>query len=93
MKLEGWLLLLGVCVLVCAPECAAFQNAKPTIRTADDIAAAWCAAYNAKRVGITAEQAADQFCATEAQLRPWLDLVLAGEKEGVAKLGVQKGCK
>jgi hypothetical protein len=80
----GWSLFFG---------CAAFQNAKPTIRTASDIAAAWCAAYNAKRAGITAEQAADQFCATEAQLRPWLDLVLAGEKEGVGKLGVQKECK
>lgn len=74
-----------------ATSCA---EMKPLIRTANDIAAAWCEAYYSKQSGITAEQAAQDFCKTEAQLHPWLDLVLAGERDGVAKLGVMKeNCK
>lgn len=92
MKLEGWLFLLGMVVFVSGPDCAAWNSAKPAIRTANDIATAWCVAYNVKKAGITAEQAADQFCSTQAQLRPWLDLILAGERDGVAKLGVPKEC-
>lgn len=90
MKLDGWLFLLGIAVFVYGPDCAAF---KPAARTANDLAGQWCAAYNAQKKGITLDEALNRFCATEAQIKPWLDLILAGERDGVGKLGVQKECK
>lgn len=71
-------------------SCAAF---KPAARTANDLAGQWCAAHYAQLNGVTVDEALSKFCATELQLKPWLDLILAGEKQGVGKLGVQKECR
>jgi hypothetical protein len=71
-------------------DCAAL---KPAARTANDLAGQWCAAHYAQLNGLSVDEALQKFCATELQLRPWLDLILAGEKQGVGKLGVQKECK
>jgi hypothetical protein len=82
-------------MMVWLPSCAALQNAKPAIKTATDVARAFCAAWNAKEAGITAEQAVDKFCATEEQLAPFIQLVLAGEKRGIAGLAAapEGACK
>lgn len=63
-------------------SCAAI---KPVANTAHDIAKLWCEAhYKASgKDGVTAEQ----LCASEKVLRPWIDMVLAGEKNGVEKAG------
>ena len=60
--------------------CAAL---KPAVNTAHDIAKLWCEAhYKASgKDGVTAEQ----LCASERVLRPWIDMVLSGEKNGVEK--------
>jgi hypothetical protein len=65
------------------------------VQTVTDVARAFCAAWNAKKAGITAEEAVDKFCATEAQLAPFIQLVLAGEKRGIAGLaaGPEGACK
>lgn len=70
---------------VFSASCAAFRA---PARTADDAAQVICAAHEAKRQGVSVDQALDQFCKTEAQLRPWLELVLSAEREGV-----KGGCK
>lgn len=76
--------------LLLVPDCAAL---KPAARTANDLAGQWCAAHYAQLNGLSVDEALQKFCATELQLKPWLDLVLAGEREGVGKLGIQKECK
>lgn len=73
-----------------ATGCAAFNSAKPVLRTADDIAGAWCASHFAETSGLSVEDAAKTFCATEAQLRPWLRLVLSGQRDGIDRAGVCK---
>jgi len=78
-KLSALLLMLGLLFLT---SCSAV---KPIINTAHDIAKLWCEAhYKASgKDGVTAEQ----LCASEKILRPWIDMVLAGEKDGVEAAG------
>lgn len=78
-KLSALLLMLGLLFL---PSCSAV---KPIINTAHDIAKLWCEAhYKASgKEQITAEE----LCASEKILRPWIDMVLAGEKDGVEAAG------
>lgn len=82
-----------VCAALAASGCSLFQSAKAPTRAAEDLAAAWCAAHFAGVRGLSVQDAEEQFCSTVEQLKPWLDLVLSGEKNGVEHLGVQENCR
>lgn len=59
------------------PACASW---KPVARTADGIAETLCAQFfSEQKPGLTLEEAADQFCATHEDLKPWIDQVLAAK--------------
>jgi hypothetical protein len=58
-------------------------SAKPYIRTADDAASWACAAFYGKKQGLSLDDAAKTFCKSKAQLQPWLDQLLALERQGV----------
>lgn len=74
--------VLGLFLLLCAPlSCA---GSKPYLRTADDAATWACAAFYGKKQGLSLDEAAQTFCKTKAQLQPWLDQLLALERQGVA---------
>lgn len=74
--------VLGLFLLLCAPlSCA---EAKPYLRTADDAATWACAAFYGKKQGLSLDEAARTFCKTKAQIQPWLDHLLALERQGVA---------
>lgn len=74
--------VLGLFLLLCAPlSCA---GSKPYLRTADDAATWACSAFYGKKQGISLDEAAQTFCKTKAQLQPWLDQLLALERQGVA---------
>lgn len=70
-------LTLGCVCLVLMTGCA---ELKPIARTTDDVARSLCALFFSQRQGVTLEQAERAFCATEADLRPWLDQVLAAKQ-------------
>jgi hypothetical protein len=54
---------------------------KPIARTVDGAAEALCAQFFAEqKPGLSLEDAAKQFCATEADLKPWIDEVLAAKQ-------------
>lgn len=74
--------VLGLFLLLCVPlSCA---GSKPYLRTADDAATWACSAFYGKKQGISLDEAAQTFCKTKAQLQPWLDQLLALERQGVA---------
>ncbi len=80
MKRVAYLAItLGLCA---AGACA---QVKPVIRSAVDIARDLCALVSSERYGISAQDAARMFCATEAQLDPWLQEILAAEQRAAAK--------
>lgn len=54
---------------------------KPVARTADGIAEALCGQFFGEKQGISIEEAAKQFCATQDDLRPWIDQVLAAKRD------------
>lgn len=58
-------------------------ESKPYIRTADDAATWACSAFYGKKQGMSLDEAARTFCKTKAQLQPWLDQLLALERQGV----------
>ncbi len=70
-------------LLATLPLCAAVAcaDAKPVVRTAADMARDLCAVVMAQRNGISSDEAVKTFCATERQLEPWIDLILAAEKQ------------
>lgn len=78
-KLAGPLVvLLLVCSLPALHGCASW---KPIARTADGVAETLCAQFFAEqKPGLSLEDAAKEFCATEADLRPWIDQVLAAKQ-------------
>jgi hypothetical protein len=67
-------------LLALLPGCAAFQSAKPVLRTVDDVATNLCALFFADRESISVEDAARTFCRTKRQLQPWIDEVLAAQQ-------------
>ena len=74
--------LLAVLALFAAVACA---EVKPVARTAVDIARDFCAITVAERNGVSVEEAVKQFCATEEQLDPWLDELLAAKQRVAAQ--------
>lgn len=58
-------------------------GSKPYLRTADDAATWACAAFYSKKQSLSLDEAAQSFCKTKAQLQPWLDQLLALERQGV----------
>jgi len=76
------LALVAVLALIAAGACA---EMKPVVRTAVDIARDLCAMTIAERNGISTEEAVRTFCATEAQLEPWLDELLAAKQRMAAR--------
>ncbi len=78
-----WLFCIVTAFALCtAVSCA---RVKPVIRSAVDIARDLCALVSSERYGISAQDAARMFCATEAQLDPWLQEILAAEQRAAAK--------
>lgn len=75
-------LSLAVLALLGAVACA---EVKPVARTAVDVARDFCALTVAERNGISVEEAVKQFCATEEQLDPWLDELLAAKQRLAAQ--------
>lgn len=73
--------LILLCSTFVFVSCA---GSKPYLRTADDAASWACAAFYGKKQGISLDEAAQTFCKTKAQLQPWLDQLLALERQGVA---------
>ena len=80
--------LLGICLAFLFLPGATCAQAKPIIRTVNDIAADWCVAHYSSMKGLSAEDALKAFCTGEKVLKPWLDLILMGQKQGVGKMGV-----
>lgn len=73
--------VLGLFLLLLVPlSCA---ESRPYLRTADDAATWACAAFYGKRQGMSLDEAARTFCKTKAQIQPWLDHLLALERQGV----------
>lgn len=73
--------VLGLFLLLCAPlSCA---GSKPYLRTADDAATWACAAFYGKKQGLSLDEAAKAFCSTKEQVQPWLDQLLALERQGL----------
>jgi hypothetical protein len=68
--------------LLCVPlSCA---GSKPYIRTADDAATWACAAFYGQKQGLSLDDAAGAFCKTKAQLQPWIDQLLALQRQGLS---------
>jgi hypothetical protein len=74
-------------VLALAQACA---NWKPAARTANDLAADFCALSVAELQGISVEQALETACNTHEKLKPWLDELLAAQRAAGAKAGLSK---
>ena len=70
----------GMIALACLAlsGCAAFG---PAVRTFSDIAAAACAKHYSQAYGFSLDEAAEFFCKTNAQLRPWLVLMREGRQQ------------
>lgn len=80
--------LLTLCLAFSFLPGASCAAAKPIIRNVNDIAADWCVARYSQMKGLSAEDALRTFCTGEKVLKPWLDLILMGQKNGVAKVGI-----
>jgi hypothetical protein len=76
------LAFVTVLALLVAVACA---EVKPVARTAVDVARDFCAITVAERNGISVEDAVKQFCATEEQLDPWIDELLAAKQRVAAQ--------
>lgn len=76
------MLLCLVLTLLVVPSCASW---KPVARTADGVAETLCAQFFGEKRGLSLEDAARQFCATQDDLRPWLDALLAAKREASPK--------
>lgn len=76
---SGVLLVLGIGLGMLAPTGCA--EARSVARNANDVARELCAMHYAQRDGISLDDAAKTFC---QDIRPWLDLVLRAQREGVA---------
>jgi hypothetical protein len=63
---------------------------KPAARTANDLAADFCAMTVAELQGISLEQALETACNTHEKLKPWIDELLAAQKAAGAKAGLAK---
>ena len=74
--------LAAVLAFCTAGACA---QVKPVVRSAVDVARDLCAMVTADRYSISPQDAVRLFCATEAQLDPWLQEILAAEKRAMAK--------
>lgn len=87
-KITSFLALVLVAVTL-QTGCA---EAKPYLRTANDIAGPLCSLFYSQKQGISVEQAAELFCKTQKQIEPWLDQVLALQSHGIVA-GAAEGCK
>lgn len=78
--------LLGSIVLVVAlclplPGCA---EARPILRTVDDVAKNLCALFYAEKQSLSVEDAARSFCRTRDAWEPWIDEALRAQQAGGA---------
>jgi len=71
-------------------QVAACASWKPVARTADGLAEALCAqVFAEQKPGMSLEDAAREFCATEADLKPFIAQVLAA-KQAAGKAALQR---
>jgi hypothetical protein len=76
--------------ICCALTLSGCANWKPAARTANDLAADFCALSVAELQGISLEQALETACNTHEKLKPWIDELLAAQKAAGAKAGLAK---
>ncbi len=77
------LALLFVGFVISATACSSW---KPVARTADGLAETMCAQFFAERKpGLTLEEAANHFCATHEELKPFIDELLAAKQRAGAQ--------
>jgi hypothetical protein len=69
------------CILL-LPSCAAWKDAKPVLRTVDDIARSLCGQFFGEKQGISVEEAARKFCQYRDDYAPWIDGALALKQSG-----------
>lgn len=82
--------LLGICLALLFFPGATCAQAKPVIRTVNDIAADWCAAHYSQATGLSVDDVLKKFCSGETALAPWIRIVLSGQKQGVDRMGTDK---
>lgn len=63
---------------------------KPVAKTANDLAAEFCALTVSDIQGISFEQALETACDTHEKVKPFLDELLAAQKVAGAKAGLTK---
>jgi len=71
--------------MLCALALASCAEARPIIKSVNDVARDLCSIFYGKRQGISVDDAARAFCATEKQIAPFLDEVLAAEQRAGLK--------
>ena len=99
-RFVGHLLFLACLVLLALPPACTAAQVKAIVPEALDVAEQLCVLLTAEqKQGLSAREVADQFCKTEAQLRPFLDYVLRAKRNGVTQtehapstLVVTSGC-
>lgn len=76
VAVAGGAFLAAFCIVV-QSSCA---EMKPILHTASEAASVLCGAFFAEKRGLSFDDAAKTFCSTEAQLKPWLDELLAAKR-------------
>lgn len=83
MKTFIRLITLALCLPLLAATCS---DAKPVVQKAFDVARSLCVLLTSdQKPGVSAQEIAETFCKTEAQVRPYLDVVLKAQKDGVGR--------
>lgn len=59
---------------------SACSSVKPAARSVVDASRILCELFFAERAGLSVEEAGKLYCATEKQLRPWIDQALAAQQ-------------
>jgi hypothetical protein len=70
--------------------CALLNDAKPVLRTVDDVASNLCALHFSEQQGLSIEDAGRKFCDTKRKLQPWIDEVLAAQQSAGARAAAQQ---
>lgn len=78
----GTALLVLMLGLPAFTGCAFWQEAKPVVRTVDDLARDACSLFFGEKMGLDVVDAARAYCATREEWAPFIDPMLAGMDQG-----------
>jgi hypothetical protein len=79
-----------VLALALSTGCAAFQAAKPVLKTIDDVARQLCLLHYSEKASLSVEEAAEFYCKNREQWEPWIGPALSAQKVGGAKSDAQQ---